>query len=61
LQQQPDSQKVNKAEILKQMDPMLLNISLPKQFLVVDELPMMSIGKIDFRNVAWIVKERLGG
>jgi acyl-[acyl-carrier-protein]-phospholipid O-acyltransferase/long-chain-fatty-acid--[acyl-carrier-protein] ligase len=53
------TQEVNRAEILKKMEPMLLNISLPRQFLVVEELPMMSTGKIDFRSVTRIAHEML--
>jgi len=28
-----------------------INIALPKQFIVIKELPMMGTGKIDFRIV----------
>ena len=35
----------------------LSNIALPKQFLVIEELPMMSTGKIDFRTVTKMVQE----
>lgn len=54
------TQGINKKEILEKMGSTLLNIALPKQFLVVDELPMMSTGKIDFRSVTRIVEEKLG-
>jgi len=53
------TQKVNKAEILKKMSGELPNIALPRKFLVIDELPMMGTGKIDFRSVAQIVVEKL--
>jgi acyl-[acyl-carrier-protein]-phospholipid O-acyltransferase/long-chain-fatty-acid--[acyl-carrier-protein] ligase len=49
--------EVNKAEILKKMGEELPNIALPKQFIVIKELPMMSTGKIDFRSVTRIVQE----
>jgi len=32
-------------------------IALPKQFIVIKELPMMGTGKIDFRSVTRIVQE----
>jgi acyl-[acyl-carrier-protein]-phospholipid O-acyltransferase/long-chain-fatty-acid--[acyl-carrier-protein] ligase len=51
--------EVNKSEILKKMGDDLPNIALPKQFLVIKELPMMSSGKIDFRTVTKIVQDML--
>jgi len=32
-------------------------ISLPRQFVVIEELPMMATGKIDFRKVTALVKD----
>lgn len=49
--------EVNKAEILKKMGNELPNIALPKQFVVIKDLPMMATGKIDFRSVTKIVQE----
>jgi len=54
------TKEVDKAAILKKMSAELPNIALPKQFLVIDELPMMSTGKIDFRTVSKIVNEMIG-
>lgn len=51
--------EVNKTEILKKMGDELPNIALPKQFLVIKELPMMGTGKIDFRSVTKIVQEMM--
>lgn len=51
--------EVNKTEILKKMGDELPNIALPKQFVVIRELPMMGTGKIDFRSVTRIVQEIL--
>jgi acyl-[acyl-carrier-protein]-phospholipid O-acyltransferase/long-chain-fatty-acid--[acyl-carrier-protein] ligase len=51
--------EVNKAEMLKKMGNELPNIALPKQFIVIKELPMMGTGKIDFRSVTRIVQEIL--
>jgi acyl-[acyl-carrier-protein]-phospholipid O-acyltransferase/long-chain-fatty-acid--[acyl-carrier-protein] ligase len=53
--------EVNKAEILKKMGTELPNIALPKQFIIIRELPMMSTGKIDFRTVTKIVQEIING
>jgi len=41
------------------MSEHLPNIALPKQFIVIEELPKMGSGKIDFRSVADIVTEIL--
>jgi acyl-[acyl-carrier-protein]-phospholipid O-acyltransferase / long-chain-fatty-acid--[acyl-carrier-protein] ligase len=49
--------EVNKTEILKKMGDELPNIALPKQFVVIEELPMMGTGKIDFRSVTRIVQD----
>lgn len=51
--------EVNKADILKKLGQELPNIALPKHFVVIKELPMMSSGKIDFRTVSKIVKDML--
>jgi acyl-[acyl-carrier-protein]-phospholipid O-acyltransferase/long-chain-fatty-acid--[acyl-carrier-protein] ligase len=50
---------VNKTEILRKMLKELPIIALPRQFIVIKELPMMSTGKIDFRSVTRIVQEIL--
>jgi len=49
--------EVNKTEILRKMGNELPNIALPRQFVVIRELPMMSTGKIDFRSVTRIVQD----
>jgi acyl-[acyl-carrier-protein]-phospholipid O-acyltransferase/long-chain-fatty-acid--[acyl-carrier-protein] ligase len=51
--------EVNRAEMLKKMGNELPNIALPKQFIVIKELPMMGTGKIDFRSVTKIVQDIL--
>jgi len=51
------SQEVNKTEILRKMMNELPIIALPRQFIVIGELPMMSTGKIDFRTVTGMVEE----
>jgi len=53
------TKKVKEKEILKQMAKSLPPIALPKQFIVVPELPKMGSGKIDFRTTADIAREKL--
>jgi acyl-[acyl-carrier-protein]-phospholipid O-acyltransferase/long-chain-fatty-acid--[acyl-carrier-protein] ligase len=53
------SMEVNKTEILRKMLNELPIIALPRQFMVIKELPMMSTGKIDFRKVTKMVQEIL--
>ena len=48
---------INKVAILRKMGKELPNIALPRQFFVIDELPMMGTGKIDFRNVTEMVHD----
>jgi acyl-[acyl-carrier-protein]-phospholipid O-acyltransferase/long-chain-fatty-acid--[acyl-carrier-protein] ligase len=48
---------INKVAILRKMGKELPNISLPRQFFVIKELPMMGTGKIDFRTVSTLVNE----
>ncbi len=50
------SREVHKTEILRKMMNELPVIALPRQFIVIKELPMMSTGKIDFRSVTKIVQ-----
>jgi acyl-coenzyme A synthetase/AMP-(fatty) acid ligase len=51
------SKEVNKTHILRLMLNELPIISLPREFIVIKELPMMSTGKIDFRSVTRMVQE----
>lgn len=53
------TQKLDEKSILKMIGEHLPNIALPKQFVVVDELPKMGSGKIDFRGVTELVYQRL--
>jgi acyl-[acyl-carrier-protein]-phospholipid O-acyltransferase/long-chain-fatty-acid--[acyl-carrier-protein] ligase len=50
------TQKVDEKKILKQMSEQLPNIALPKQFVVIEELPKMGSGKVDFRTVTQLVQ-----
>ncbi len=46
---------INKVAVLRKMSEELPNIALPRQFFVIEELPMMGTGKIDFRSVTKLV------
>jgi len=48
---------INKIAILRKMGNELPNIALPRQFFVIEELPMMGTGKIDFRSVSELVND----
>lgn len=50
---------VNKKEITKKIAKELPNIALPKHFIVIEDLPKMGSGKIDFRKTTEMVQERL--
>jgi acyl-[acyl-carrier-protein]-phospholipid O-acyltransferase/long-chain-fatty-acid--[acyl-carrier-protein] ligase len=51
------SAEVHKVEVLRKMMTELPVIALPREFIVVKDLPMMSTGKIDFRSVTKIVQD----
>jgi acyl-[acyl-carrier-protein]-phospholipid O-acyltransferase/long-chain-fatty-acid--[acyl-carrier-protein] ligase len=51
------SEEVNKTHVLRSMMDDLPAISLPREFIVIENLPMMSSGKIDFRTVTRMVQE----
>ncbi len=51
------TREINKKDILKKLSGELSNIELPKEFVMIEELPMMGTGKIDFRSVTKIVRE----
>ena len=53
--------KIDEREILRKMSEGLPNIALPKQFVVMEELPKMGSGKIDFRRVTDVVREMVQG
>ena len=53
------TQKVDERKILKQMSGQLPNIALPKQFIVIEDLPKMGSGKVDFRTVTDMVQDML--
>ena len=51
---------INKVALLRAMGEELPNISMPRQFFIIEELPMMGTGKIDFRTVTSMVHEMAG-
>jgi acyl-[acyl-carrier-protein]-phospholipid O-acyltransferase/long-chain-fatty-acid--[acyl-carrier-protein] ligase len=53
------TQPLDEKGILKQMAGQLPKLALPKQFVIIEELPRMGSGKIDFRTVTEMVAERL--
>lgn len=55
------SQEVNKTHVLRSMMDDLPAIYLPREFIVIEDLPMMSSGKIDFRSVTRMVREIMQG
>ncbi|HTP12911.1 MAG TPA: AMP-binding protein [Bacteroidota bacterium] len=52
---------IDEQSTLKKMSEKLPNICLPKQFVVIDELPKMASGKIDFRLVTTLVEDIVHG
>jgi acyl-[acyl-carrier-protein]-phospholipid O-acyltransferase / long-chain-fatty-acid--[acyl-carrier-protein] ligase len=51
------SAEVHKMEILRKLMNELPIIALPREFIVIKDLPMMSTGKIDFRTVTRMVQD----
>ncbi len=51
--------KIDEKKILRQISEHLPKIALPKQIVVMRELPKMGSGKIDFRSVARMVANKL--
>jgi acyl-[acyl-carrier-protein]-phospholipid O-acyltransferase/long-chain-fatty-acid--[acyl-carrier-protein] ligase len=49
------TQRVDERNIMTKMGGHLPNIALPRKFVVMDELPKMGSGKIDFRRVTKLV------
>ena len=51
--------EVNERKLLKAMADELPAISLPRQFVVLGEFPKMGSGKIDFRTITELVRQKL--
>ncbi|MBN1350820.1 AMP-binding protein [candidate division KSB1 bacterium] len=54
------TEKVDEKTILKKMAEELPNISLPKSFVVMADIPKMGSGKVDFRGVTSLIQEMNG-
>jgi acyl-[acyl-carrier-protein]-phospholipid O-acyltransferase/long-chain-fatty-acid--[acyl-carrier-protein] ligase len=50
---------IDERRILKQLAEGLPKLALPREFIVMEELPKMGSGKIDFRTVTALVNERM--
>jgi acyl-[acyl-carrier-protein]-phospholipid O-acyltransferase/long-chain-fatty-acid--[acyl-carrier-protein] ligase len=48
------------SSIPKQLAKVLPNLAIPKHFVVMEDLPKMGSGKIDFRKVQELIIEKLG-
>lgn len=53
------TRKVDERRTLKRMSEELPNIALPKQFVLIEDLPKMGSGKVDFRSVTEMVHNML--
>jgi acyl-[acyl-carrier-protein]-phospholipid O-acyltransferase/long-chain-fatty-acid--[acyl-carrier-protein] ligase len=53
------TRKIDEKAILRKMSEELPNIALPKHFVVIEELPKMGSGKLDFRRITEIVRDIL--
>jgi acyl-[acyl-carrier-protein]-phospholipid O-acyltransferase/long-chain-fatty-acid--[acyl-carrier-protein] ligase len=51
------TEPVKEKELIKKMGKELPNISVPKNFLVIENLPKMGSGKIDFRTITEMVRD----
>ncbi|BDD89002.1 AMP-binding protein [Desulfofustis limnaeus] len=53
------TEAIDEKAVLKKLGEQLPKIALPKQFLVLEDLPKMGSGKIDFRKITETVREML--
>lgn len=53
------TQKVDENEMRKKMSKELPQINIPSRFMVFDELPKMGSGKVDFRTITEMVREKM--
>lgn len=51
------TQQIDERDTLKKMSEHLPNIALPKQFVIISDLPQMGSGKIDFRTTTNMVRD----
>lgn len=53
--------EVDKKKILSKMSDHLPKIALPREFIVIEELPKMGSGKIDFRTITELARIQVAG
>ncbi len=53
------TEPINEKTIQKQISRQLPAIALPKQYIVIPELPKMGSGKVDFRTITQIVRKKV--
>ena len=53
------TKQVNDRDMISKMSKSLPSIAIPSQFILFDELPKMGSGKMDFRTITEMVKERI--
>ncbi len=53
------TEKINEKEIINRLSKKLPAIAIPKQFILVQEMPKMGSGKIDFRTITNIVRKKI--
>lgn len=51
--------KIDEEEIIRRMSEKLPSIAIPNKFVILEELPKMGSGKVDFRTVAKMVQDEL--
>ncbi|MCK5525807.1 MAG: hypothetical protein KAJ05_01565, partial [Candidatus Latescibacteria bacterium] len=51
--------EVDEKEMRKQLSEKLPPIAIPKRFVVFPELPKMGSGKVDFRTITRMVREKV--
>ena len=53
------TKEINVNDIISKLTAKLPNIAVPKQFVVLSELPKMGSGKIDFRTATELVRNKV--
>jgi acyl-[acyl-carrier-protein]-phospholipid O-acyltransferase/long-chain-fatty-acid--[acyl-carrier-protein] ligase len=53
------TKEINTSDILKKLSAKLPNIALPRQFIVISDLPKMGSGKVDFRTAKDLVRKKI--
>jgi len=53
------TEPINEREVLKKMAKELPSLALPKEFVLLPEMPKMGSGKVDFRTITNLVRKKL--